>query len=76
MTHSTGRRVVAILGALLFWAGVTMTVLFVAAAIWLLVDGTQPAWIILAVTVALTAVGAGIVRWSRVPFGEALNIGL
>jgi hypothetical protein len=74
MTHSTGRRVVAIVGALLFWVGVVGTVLFVAAGIWLLVNDSQPAWILLVVSVSLIGIGLGTVRWSRVPLSDALNM--
>ena len=64
----------ALLGALLLWVGLAGTVLFAAAAVWLLVEGTQPSWIIFAVTVPVGVLGWWLVRRSGVPLGEALNI--
>jgi hypothetical protein len=75
MTRSTRRPRLALLGALLFWGGTVMTVLFVAAAVWLLANDGQPAWVLLLVSVLVAALGAGVVRLSRVPFSDALNIG-
>ncbi|MFE4463736.1 hypothetical protein ACFRCR_01340 [Oerskovia sp. NPDC056781] len=75
MSTPKERPFVALIGALLFLAGAAFTALFAAAAVWLLVtDGDPPAWGIFAVTVPVGAVGFWLVRISRVPLGEVLNI--
>ncbi|WP_243232777.1 hypothetical protein [Microbacterium sp. CIAB417] len=72
---SKQRPVLALIGGLVFWAGAALTLLFAAAAIWLLFQGTQPAWWLLAVTVVIGLLGWGLIRVSRVPFGDAINTG-
>ncbi|RCK71285.1 hypothetical protein DT076_02280 [Desertihabitans brevis] len=69
-----GRRVLALLGALLFWFGLSMTLLFVAAAVWLLAHGTSPSWVVLAVTVACAVLGRLLIRLSGAPLSDALNV--
>ena len=71
---SKQRPVLAVVGVLLFWAGAALTLLFGAAAIWLLLQGSQPAWPLLVVTVSVGVLGWALVRISRVPFGDALNL--
>ncbi|MBM9465628.1 hypothetical protein JL108_19430 [Aeromicrobium sp. YIM 150415] len=71
---SRRRHWLAFWGALLLWSGLACTALFAAAAVWLLVDGSQPSWIILAVTVPMGLVGWWLIRRSGVPVGEALNL--
>ncbi|MBD7999536.1 hypothetical protein [Oerskovia gallyi] len=69
------RPFVALIGALLFVAGVALTALFAAVAIWNLVHGGRGgAWGIFAVTVPVGALGFWLIRVSRVPVGDALNI--
>ena len=63
----------ALIGSLLFWAGLVSTVLFIAAAIYLLATGSSPDWVIFAFTVPALVIGGLMVRTSGVPFGEALN---
>lgn len=74
MTVPLRRLFLALLGALLFWAGSALTLLFLAAAIWLLTEGREPSWILLAVTVPTAIVGWWIIRRSGVRMSEALNI--
>ena len=75
MSTPRERPFVALIGALLFLAGVVLTALFAAVAIWNLVHGERGvAWGIFAVTVPVGAVGLWLVRISRVPLGEVLNI--
>ena len=75
MTSRKQRPLVAVIGGVLFWLSASSTVLFGAAAVWLLFNGQQPAWIILAVTVAVGALAVGLIKLSRIPFGDALNVG-
>ncbi|MBD3943041.1 hypothetical protein IF188_15200 [Microbacterium sp. NEAU-LLC] len=75
MTSRKQRPLVALIGGVLFWLAASATLLFAAAAVWLLINGQQPAWIIFAVTVPLCALAVWLIRISRVPFGDALNVG-
>jgi len=75
MTSRKQRPVIALIGAVLFWLAAASTFLFVIAAVWLLINGQQPAWIIFAVTVPLGALAVWLIKISRVPFGDALNVG-
>ncbi|MBW9094831.1 hypothetical protein JNB62_14150 [Microbacterium jejuense] len=75
MTSRKQRPLVALIGAVLFWLSASLTLLFGAAAVWLLINGQQPAWIILAVTVPVCALAVGLIKISRIPFGDALNVG-
>jgi len=68
------RPVLAVIGALVLWGGVACTLLFGAAAAWLLTQGLHPSWILLAASAALALLGLLLVRLSRVPLGEALNL--
>ncbi|MBD7949446.1 hypothetical protein [Oerskovia rustica] len=75
MSTPRERPFVALIGALLFLAGVVLTALFAAVAIWNLVQGERGgAWEIFAVTVPVGALGFWLIRVSRVPLGEVLNI--
>lgn len=75
MSTPKERPFVALIGALLFLAGVVLTALFAAVAIWNLVHGERgAAWGIFAVTVPVGAVGLWLVRISRVPLSEVLNL--
>ncbi|GAA5210003.1 hypothetical protein [Microbacterium kyungheense] len=75
MTSRKQRPVIAVIGGVLFWLAAAATFLFGIAAVWLLVNGQQPAWIIFAVTVPLGALAVWLIKISRVPFGDALNVG-
>lgn len=75
MTSRKQRPMVALIGGVLFWLVAAATFLFVIAAVWLLINGQQPAWIILAVTLPLGALALWLIKISRIPFGDALNVG-
>ncbi|WP_261165048.1 hypothetical protein [Microbacterium sp. Marseille-Q6965] len=74
MPTSKRRRILAAIGAMLFAGGAGMSLLFAVAAVWLLVEGTEPAWIVLAATAALAVLGLGIVKLTGVRLGDALNL--
>lgn len=68
------RRALALIGALTFWIGVASTVLFGAAAVWLLFQGDQPSWILLLACAALIPAGWLLVRASGIRLGDALIV--
>ncbi|KJQ53848.1 hypothetical protein [Microbacterium sp. SA39] len=72
MSSSQPRPILGLVGALMFWAGLCCTILFGAAAVWLLATGSQPSWILLAVTAGVCLAGWGLVKASGVPLGEAM----
>ncbi|WP_129658321.1 hypothetical protein [Rothia halotolerans] len=73
MSPREQRPVIAFLGACLLWGAIGLGLLFAAAAVWLLVQGEQPSWVLLAVVVIAGAGGYGLIRLSRVPLGDAMN---
>lgn len=74
MRRPQPRPLLGLVGALLFWGGLSFTLLFGAVSIWLLATGSQPSWILLAVTAGACLVGLGVVKVSGVPLGEAMML--
>lgn len=72
MSSSQPRPLLGLAGALMFWGGLCFTLLFGAAAVWLLATGSQPSWILLAATASVCLIGLWLVRISGVPLGEAM----
>ncbi|MDQ0726362.1 hypothetical protein [Microbacterium sp. W4I20] len=74
MTRSEPRPLLGLLGALMFWGGLSFTLLFAGVFVWLLVTGSQPSWVLLGVTAAFCLVGLWLVRVSGVPLSEAMQL--
>ncbi|GAA2933608.1 hypothetical protein GCM10010458_16140 [Microbacterium luteolum] len=72
MSRPEPRPLLGLVGALLFWGGLCFSILFGAVGVWLLATGSQPSWILLAVTAGVCLAGLGVVKWSGVPLSEAM----
>lgn len=65
----------ALAGALLYWLGTVSTVLFAVVLFWLLfAEGVVGAWYLIPIGGVVWLLGYLLVRHSRIPLSDALNL--